>query len=55
MLKKLKRTIKEVGITRVTSDLGYRSLNTINLWIKNDKIPTTAKERVKNYLDKVSK
>ena len=52
MLAKLKKVIKEKGIVQVTSDLGYRSLNTINLWIKKNEIPKTATEKVKNYLKK---
>ena len=52
MLRELKKVIKAKGIVKVADDLGYRSLNTINLWIKNKKIPDTATERVKKYLSK---
>lgn len=52
MLAKLKKRIKKEGIIKVTSDLGYRSINTVNLWFKNNKIPSTAQEKVKVYLSK---
>lgn len=50
MLEKLKKKIKKEGIVKVSSDLGYRSLNTIGLWIKANEIPKTATERVRVYL-----
>lgn len=53
MLQKLKKKIKELGVNRVTSELGYRSQTTIYTWIKNKKIPDAAKAKVKEYLVKV--
>ena len=54
MLKKLKKFIQLYGLARVTSDLGFRSVNTLRQWIDADKIPDRSLERVKNYLQGVT-
>lgn len=50
MLKKIKKAISKHGILKVANDLGYRSHATIFYWIKINKIPNLAKEKVKQYL-----
>jgi hypothetical protein len=50
MLRKLKAKIKELGLPRVTADLGYKSTMTIYTWLKKKKIPDLAKSRVEEYL-----
>lgn len=50
MLAQLKKIIKSKGLLAVTNDLGYRSLNTVQNWIKNKRIPDTAKNKVETYL-----
>jgi hypothetical protein len=50
MLAKLKKLIKLVGLTKVTNELGYRSVTTINKWFKNNEIPAIAQEKVRAYL-----
>ena len=55
MLEKIKKKIKLFGAVRVASDLGYRSTVAIQKWIVANKIPETAKERVKEYLKESKK
>lgn len=50
MLKKLKKIISEIGIVKVTHDLGYLSHGTLCTWFRNNKIPLKAQEKVKEYL-----
>jgi hypothetical protein len=50
MINKLKKVIELEGVNYVTFKLGYRSANTIYAWLKNNKIPNTAKVRVQEFL-----
>lgn len=51
MLKQLERLVKKLGITKVASDLGYRSATTVRRWIVTGEIPELAKVKVKSYLN----
>lgn len=50
MIKKLKKVIEIEGVNYVTFQLGYRSANTIYAWLKNNKIPNTAKKKVEEFI-----
>lgn len=50
MLDKLKVLIKKYGIVKVSNDLGYKSINSIGQWIKNNRIPDKALINVRLYL-----
>lgn len=51
-MTKLKKVIKQKGVSAVAYELGYRSQNTIYKWIRNNEIPLLARDRVKKYLTK---
>ena len=51
MLRKIKSRIKQIGASQVASDLGYRTPNTIYTWLRNGKVPNSAKNKVKQYLN----
>ena len=52
MIGKLKKLTEKKGLSKVASDLGYRSSATITNWFKKKSIPKLAREKVKNYLIK---
>jgi len=52
MLKQLQRVIDRIGITRVATDLGYRSTTTIRNWFNRETIPVLARKKVEIYLKK---
>ena len=50
LLAQLKAAVKKHGVVKVSSDMGYRSTNTIRNWIEKNKIPESAKVKVETYL-----
>lgn len=50
MLERLKKKIKKKGIACVASEMKYKSETTLRKWIRTNRIPPIAHEKVKNYL-----
>jgi hypothetical protein len=50
MLKKLELAIRKRGIMRVSIDLGYKSTAAISKWLKDQRVPPIAIEKVNTYL-----
>ena len=53
MLRKLELVIRKRGIMRVSVELGYKSKAAVSKWIKDQRIPPIAIEKVGYYLKKV--
>ena len=53
MLRKLELVIRKKGIMRVSVELGYKSTAAVSKWIKDQRIPPIAIEKVDSYLKKV--
>lgn len=53
MLRKLELVIRKRGIMRVSVELGYKSTAAVSKWIKDQRIPPIAIEKVGSYLKKV--
>lgn len=55
MIEKLKTLIFKIGIVKVANDLGYRSPATISYWIKINRVPIIAEQKVTQYLKGLKK
>ena len=53
MLRKLELVIRKKGIMRVSVELGYKSTAAVSKWIKDQRIPPIAIEKVDSYLKQV--
>lgn len=53
MLRKLELVIRKRGIMRVSVELGYKSTAAVSKWIKDQRIPPIAIEKVGSYLKNV--
>jgi hypothetical protein len=51
MIREIKKLAQLHGVSKLSADLGYRSPATIYWWLRTNKIPDTAKVRVREYLE----
>ena len=54
MLRKLEIVIRRRGMMRVSLELGYKSTAAVSKWIKDQRVPPIAIEKLDAYLKKVS-
>jgi hypothetical protein len=54
MLKKLEIVIKKRGMLRVSLELNYKTTAAVSKWVKDQRVPPIAIEKVSLYLKRVS-
>lgn len=52
MLSKLKKIIKKKGLLYVALGLGYSSDGAVRVWIKQNRLPSLAGQKVMAFLEK---
>lgn len=55
MIESLRKRLRVLSVSQLATELGYRSPNTVALWLEKEKIPATAKLRVEQYFEKLKK
>lgn len=55
LIRKLADWVKSNRVTTLADYLGYKTSNTVHAWIKKEKIPGHARDRVAEFLNGKSK